>query len=116
MKTAAKIIIIITIIYISVMTVLGLFGVALTPFMDFGLDGATFALAFFTSYFATMLIMCILVIVFGCIALKKLKAPGKPSIAISVLTLLFCNTIAGILMLCTPEDKAPEKIESAEEE
>lgn len=52
----------------------------------------------------------ILPLIFGIIALKKLKtATKKEELTTSaVLTLLFCNLIGGILMLCLKdEDLAP---------
>ena len=39
-------------------------------------------------------------LVFGIIALKKIKA-GKPSTLFNVLVLIFCDPIAGILLLCS---------------
>ena len=49
-------------------------------------------------------------LVVGIIALKKLKTATSKSelTVIAIITLLFCNTIAGILMLCLSEkDLAP---------
>lgn len=46
-------------------------------------------------------------LVVGAIALNKMKA-GRPSTAMSIVVLLFCNTIAGILMLVAKDsDFAP---------
>ena len=44
----------------------------------------------------------ILPLIFGGIALKQMKTK-KPSTGISVCVLLFCNMIAGILLLCSSE-------------
>ena len=50
----------------------------------------------------------ILPLIFGGIALKQMKT-GKPSTGISICVLLFCNMVAGILLLCSkPEDYLPE--------
>ena len=49
----------------------------------------------------------ILPLIFGIIALKKMKTE-KPSTGLSVCVLLFCNMIAGILLLCSkPEEYIP---------
>ncbi len=45
----------------------------------------------------------ILPIIFGIMALKTLKS-GTKSVGKGVCTLLFVNTIAGILMLCASDD------------
>ena len=48
----------------------------------------------------------ILPLIFGGIALKKMKTE-KPSVGLSVCVLLFCNTLAGIFLLCSrPEEYA----------
>jgi len=50
----------------------------------------------------------ILPLIFGIIALKKMKTE-KPSTGLSVCVLLFCNVIAGILLLCSkPEEYLPQ--------
>ncbi len=52
------------------------------------------------------LLMCIVGIVVGIVALKKMgDGFEKPSIAISIITLILCSPIAGIIMLCIPETK-----------
>ena len=49
----------------------------------------------------------ILPLVFGIIALNQMKTQ-KPGTGISICVLLFCNLIAGILLLCSkPEDYLP---------
>ena len=52
-------------------------------------------------------------IIFGCIALKKLKNAREKSeiTAISILTLIFCSTLGGIFMLCIPASDFPGKEE-----
>ncbi len=45
----------------------------------------------------------ILPLIFGFIALKKMKTQ-KPSTGICVCVLLFCNLIGGILLLCSKEE------------
>ena len=104
MKKASKIIIIITMIYVAVMTVLSLCSLCALPLFDLGTAGGIFFATYIISYAATMVVLCIPTFIVGFIALAKLKQPGKPSVAISVLTLLFCNIVAGILMLCTPQN------------
>ena len=56
-----------------------------------------------------MIVGCwtIVPIIIGILALKQLSAPTTQSEwkAISILNLLFCNTIAGILMLCMSENE-----------
>ncbi|MBP3375206.1 MAG: hypothetical protein J6L83_00395 [Clostridia bacterium] len=43
-------------------------------------------------------------VIVGCMALSSLRDEFmKPSIGISVCTLIFCSPIAGIIMLCIPE-------------
>ena len=57
----------------------------------------------------------ILPLIFGFIALKKLKTATKRDelTVIAILTLLFCNVIGGILMLCLKdEDLAPAVVEA----
>ena len=51
-------------------------------------------------------------IIVGAIALKKLKnAQSKSELtAMSVVTLLFCNIIAGILMLCLPDTEFEQPV------
>ena len=50
----------------------------------------------------------ILPLIFGIIALKKMKTE-KPSTGLSVCVLLFCNLIGGILLLCSkPEEYLPQ--------
>lgn len=50
----------------------------------------------------------ILPLVFGIIALKKMKTE-KPSTGLSVCVLLFCNILAGIFLLCSkPEEYLPQ--------
>lgn len=46
----------------------------------------------------------ILPIVFGCIALKKMKTE-KPSTGLCVCVLLFCNLLGGIFLLCSKEEE-----------
>ncbi len=46
----------------------------------------------------------ILPLVFGGIALSQMGKGQKPSTGISVCVLLFCNTIAGILLLCAKDE------------
>ncbi len=45
----------------------------------------------------------ILPLIFGIIALKKMKTE-KPSVGLSICVLLFCNTIAGILLLVSKDE------------
>ncbi len=47
----------------------------------------------------------IIPIIVGIFALKQIDEYGKPSIAISILTLILCSPIAGILMLCIEDQK-----------
>jgi len=57
----------------------------------------------------------ILPLIFGFIALKKLKTATKRDelTVTAILTLLFCNVIGGILMLCLKdEDLAPAVVEA----
>ncbi len=46
----------------------------------------------------------VLPIIFGAIALKKMKA-GKPTVGFSVCVLLFCSTLGGIFLLCSKESE-----------
>ncbi len=48
----------------------------------------------------------ILPIIFGAIALKKMKA-GKPSVGFSVCVLIFCSTLGGIFLLCSRASEYP---------
>ena len=56
-----------------------------------------------------MVLQCFLIfpLIVGFIALKKLKnAKSKSELTvIAIVTLLLCNTIGGILMLCLPESE-----------
>ena len=56
-----------------------------------------------------MVLQCWMIfpLIIGIIALKKMKkATSKSELTvIAILTLLFCNTIGGILMLCLPESE-----------
>jgi len=50
----------------------------------------------------------ILPLIFGIIALKKMKTE-KPSTGLSVCVLLFCNVLGGIFLLCSkPEEYLPQ--------
>lgn len=104
MKKASKIIIIITMIYVAVMTVLSLCSLCVLPTLDLSTLEGVSTLTYLLTYAITMIIMCIPTVIVGFVALAKLKKSGKPSIAISIVTLLFCNIVAGILMLCTPQN------------
>lgn len=42
-------------------------------------------------------------IIFGAVALNKIKACVKPSVGVSVCVLIFTNVIGGILLLCTKD-------------
>lgn len=44
----------------------------------------------------------VLPLIFGAIALKKMKK-GKPSVGFSICVLLFCSTLGGIFLLCTKD-------------
>ena len=84
--------------------------IPMIPPIDAGSDYTEiFLTSFYTSYFTTfgvtMIIMAIPGIIFGILALVQLSKPGKPSTGISVCTLIFCNVVAGILMLCIPEKR-----------
>ncbi len=58
----------------------------------------------------------ILPLIFGFIALNKMKAE-KPSTGLCVCVLLFCNLIAGIILLCSkPEDFAAPAVAEAQPE
>ncbi len=48
----------------------------------------------------------VLPLIFGGIALKKMKA-GKPTVGLSVCVLLFCNTLGGIFLLCSKASEYP---------
>lgn len=68
-----------------------------------------------------MVFQCFLIfpIIVGAIALKKLKTATTKSelTVIAIVTLLFCNLIGGILMLCIDEKElAAPVIEPAAEE
>jgi hypothetical protein len=56
-----------------------------------------------------MVLQCFLIfpLIVGFIALKKLKTAKSKSelTVIAIVTLLLCNTIGGILMLCLPESE-----------
>ena len=56
-----------------------------------------------------MVLQCWLIfpLIVGFIALKKLKnAKSKSELTvIAIVTLLFCNTIGGVLLLCLPESE-----------
>ena len=53
---------------------------------------------------------CILPLVFGFIALGKMKTE-KPSVGLSVCVLLFCNMLGGIFLLCSNEaEYAPAEV------
>ena len=50
----------------------------------------------------------ILPLIFGIIALKKMKTE-EPSTGLSVCVLLFCNVLGGIFLLCSkPEEYLPQ--------
>ncbi|MBQ8409675.1 MAG: hypothetical protein IJY39_12525 [Clostridia bacterium] len=53
----------------------------------------------------------ILPLIFGAIALKKMKTE-KPSVGFSVCVLIFCSVLGGIFLLCSKDEeyapKAPE--------
>ena len=53
-----------------------------------------------------MILQCYLILplIVGFIALGKMKTQ-KPSTALSVCVLLFCDTIGGILLLCSKEEE-----------
>ena len=104
MKKASKILIIIAMIYVAVMTVLSLCLLCTLPAFDASTMVGIFLITYIVTYAITMGIVCIPTIIVGFVALANLKKPGKPSVAISILTLLFCNIVAGILMLCTPQN------------
>ena len=46
----------------------------------------------------------ILPLIFGGIALSQMSKGQRPSTGMSVCVLLFCNTIAGILLLCAKDE------------
>ena len=46
----------------------------------------------------------ILPIIFGAIALKKMKTE-KPSVGFSVCVLIFCSVLGGIFLLCSREEE-----------
>lgn len=46
----------------------------------------------------------VLPIAFGILALKQIGSGDKPSVVISILTLIFCSPLGGIFMLCIPEE------------
>lgn len=50
-----------------------------------------------------MLLFTVPSFVFAALALKKIKAKEKPSVALSVCVIIFTNIIAGILFFCTDE-------------
>jgi hypothetical protein len=57
----------------------------------------------------------VLPLIFGIIALKKMKTE-KPSVGLSVCVLLFCNTLGGIFLLCSkPEEYAAPATPAIEE-
>ena len=115
MKTASKVLVIISLVTAAIYAFLSIIVLALLPMLppidtgDEYLD--IFLVSFLTSFFRTLIATTILAIIFSIIALVKLSKPGKPPIGISVCTLIFCNIIAGILMLCIPEER-PALVES----
>ena len=119
MKTAAKVLVIVGIVTMAIYAFLSIFILALVPLIPSIETGneysdiffSTFFTTYFTTFGVTMIITSIPAIIFGIIALVKLAKPGKPSIGISICTLLFCNIVAGILMLCIPEER-PALVES----
>ena len=60
----------------------------------------------------------IIPLIVGIIALRTMKKQ-KPSVGLSIVVLLFCNTIAGILLLCSKEEEyivpAPAEVPVAPE-
>ena len=57
----------------------------------------------------------ILPLIFGGIALKKMKTE-KPSVGLSICVLIFCNTLGGIFLLCSkPEEYAVPAAPATEE-
>lgn len=53
----------------------------------------------------------ILPLVFGIIALKKMKTE-KPSTGLSVCVLLFCSVLAGVFLLCSKEEEYAPKTDT----
>lgn len=52
--------------------------------------------------------VAILPLIFGIIALKKMKTE-KPSTGLSVCVLLFCSLLGGVFLLCSkPEEYLPQ--------
>ena len=56
----------------------------------------------------------ILPLIFGGIALSQMGKGMRPSTGMSVCVLLFCNTIAGILLLVAKDDELGRKLQDLE--
>ena len=102
MKLASKILIIISICFYGFLMLLVLLG-AMTSCSLLG-NSSVSSILFFV-YFLYMVLLCVPIVV-GSIALKKLSdATCKQELtAIAIVTLILCNLVSGILMLCMKDE------------
>ena len=93
MKIASKVLIIISICLAGLIVFVGFIA---------SIGSCTYSVGLGMAMFFLYAILCTPAIVVGGIALKKLESAKKKEdlTAISIITLIFCNLVAGILMLC----------------
>ncbi len=102
MKLASKILIIISICIYSFLMLLVLLGAMASCSL---IGNSSVGSILFMTYFIYMIFLCAPIIV-GSIALKKLgSATSKQELtAIAIVTLILCNMVSGILMLCMKDE------------
>ena len=93
MKIASKVLIIVSICLAGLIAFIGFIA---------SIDSCTYSVGLGIAMFFLYAILCAPAIVVGGIALKKLESAKKKEdlTAIAIITLIFCNLVAGILMLC----------------
>ena len=119
MKKVATIFIYISIALLSflavfslIFSVVGIIYQATNPYYDFILTLS------FIIYMVLLLVFCAIGITVGALTLKKLKIAKTKSemFTLSVLCLIFCNIVSGILLVCMDDKDFSEEAEEISED
>ena len=102
MKLASKILIIISICFYGFLMLLVLLGAMASCSL---IGNSSIGSILFITYFIYMIFLCAPIIV-GSIALKKLSNATRSQelTDIAIVTLILCNLVSGILMLCMKDE------------